>query len=143
MEIILGAAVFSVFSFAIVIAVLQSVSAQRSGERTEFARLFALEGIEAARALRAQDFDLLAETEGSGIRFSGGKWELKGESDTKEGFVRAISISKARRNNDGDIAGNGGEADEDIMKITSRASQGDYAVEYETYLSRREIPAGP
>lgn len=144
LELVLAAAVFSIFSFGITLAVLQGMSAQQAGARAEAARLFAIEGIEAARALRSQGFDNLTDTSGSGIRFQGGEWELAGESDEWDGYSRVITIEKAERDGDGNIVSAGGDEDEDLKLITSTVAKGDYSIEYSGYLSRREIvPAGP
>ena len=139
-ELMLAAAIFSVFSFAIVVAVLQGGSAMQSGVRSEFARQFAIEGIEKMRALRSQSFDELKESLATGVRISNGKLELSGEYDEKDGYRRTISIQKVYRDQQGNIKTSGETEDSDLRLVTSKVTKEDYSLEFSAYLSRREIP---
>jgi len=138
-EIVLAAAIFSVFSLSIVLAVLQGSNTQKSSIRTDQARIWAAEGIEAARAIRAQAFENLTDTAGSGIRFSDGQWELAGSHDEWEGYRRTISIQKARRDGNGNLVDDGGTEDDNSKLVKSVVEKGDYSLEFSAYLSNREI----
>jgi len=142
-ELVLAAGLFSVFSLSIVLAILQGSSAGQSGIRAEVARQWAMEGLEAARAVRSQSFDLLSDTSGSGIRFEDGKWEFSGEQDEWEGYTRTVSVQPARHDEDGNIVAEEGDEDADLKLITSVVTKNNFSVEFSTYLSRREIVVAP
>ncbi|KKR21919.1 MAG: hypothetical protein UT50_C0002G0010 [Candidatus Moranbacteria bacterium GW2011_GWA2_39_41] len=138
-ELVLSAALFSIFSVSITLAVLQGSSAIQAGIRSEIARQFAMEGIEATRAVRAQSFDALQNTASSGIEFVDGKWELAGEQDEKDGYVRRISVQSAERDSEGNVVASGGTEDLDLKLIVVAVTKDNYSVDFSTYVSRREI----
>ncbi len=138
-ELVMAAAIFSIFSISITLAVLQGSTAIQSGIRAELARQWAMEGIEAARAVRAQSFDKLQNTPGSGMQFNDGKWEFSGMQDEKDGYVRIISVQSAQRNADGNIVDHDGTDDADLKRITATVTRDTFSLDFSTYLSRREV----
>ena len=69
---------------------------QLSGARTR-ASFLAEEGLEAARNIRDQDFENLAD--GSyGIGQNAGSWAFVGTSDTKDSFTRTVTIQTTNTN---------------------------------------------
>lgn len=139
LEVVLSAALFSIFSVAIITAILQSNSAIRAGIYAQSARQYAMEGIEAARAVRAKSFDDLQNTSGSGIRFENGKWEFFGTEDGRDGFVRTISVQSAQRDGNGNIVSSGGAEDADLKLISVNVVKNNFSMDFSAYLSRREI----
>lgn len=140
-EIVLATAIFSIFSVSVTLAVLQGSSAIQAGIRGELARQFAIEGIEAARAIRMQSFDALQNTTGSGVRFADGKWEFFGAQDERDGYIRVVSVQSAQRDSNNNIVTSGGNEDADLRLITATVSKNDFSIDFTTYLSRREIVA--
>lgn len=141
-ELILAAGLFSIFAISVALAVLSATSGQQKSLQAAQARQFAAEGLEATRALRAQAFDILVDTDGSGITFDtdNNKWKLDGASDEREGFVRVIKIESAQRDGDGNIVADGGSDDGDLKLVTSTVTRnGNPVAELSAYLSRREI----
>ena len=143
LELILAVGLFAIFALSIAAAVFVASKASQKSLQMQIAQQFAVEGIEAARALRSQSFDSLANTEGSGIKFADGEWRLDGTQDNWQGFARFITIKSAKRDNEGNILLTGDNDDGDIKLITSTVTQGDMTVEFSAYLSRREIIAPP
>jgi len=140
-ELVLSAALFSIFSISITLAVLQGSSAIQAGIRSELARQFAIKGIEAARAVRAQSFDALQDTTGSGIHFSNGKWEFSGAQDERDGYVRVISVQSAQRDLNNNIVISGVAEDADLKLIIVTVTKDNFSLDFSTYLSRREFVA--
>lgn len=138
-EIVLAAGIFAVFSLAILMAVLRGSSAGQSGMRSELARNFAIEGVEAVRAVRNQSFDALGDTAGSGIRLADGNWELFGTQDEWEGYQRTIEIEPAQRDGNGNLVVSGGTEDADLKLAKVTVVKDDFSLEFSFYLSRREI----
>lgn len=139
LEIVLSAGLFAVFSLAIIVAVLQGSSAGQSGVKSEMARNWGIEGIEAVRAIKNQSFDALENTAGSGVRFENGKWEFFGSGDEWEGFRRVIVIESARRDGD-NLISLGGTEDADLKLATVVVTKDDFSLDFSAYFSRREIP---
>ena len=144
LELVLAAGLFSVFAAGISLAAFQGMNFEQKAVQIQTARQWAEEGIEAARAIRSQSFDALADTDGSGLNFSDGKWSLTSDHDSWEGYTRIIMIQSARRDSDGNIVSDGGQEDADMKLVTSQVTRGDLTVEFSTYFSRREIvPLNP
>ena len=59
--------------------------------------------LEAVRAIRDNSFDDMADTEGKGLDFSGGKWSLSGDHDNFDIYKRVISINAVKRDTDQNI----------------------------------------
>jgi len=138
-ELMLSAALFSIFSVAITVAILQGSSVIQDGVQSEMARQFAMEGIEAVRAIRAQSFDALQNTAGSGLRVNNGKWEFFGGQDGRDGYVRTVSVQPAQRDSDGNIVASGGTDDADLKLATVTVTKNKFSTDLSAYLSRREI----
>jgi prepilin-type N-terminal cleavage/methylation domain-containing protein len=119
LEVILAAALFSVFSAPAISFSLRALQGQRQSEQAQIAMMYASEGIEAIRSIRDGSFDNLSNTQSSGLNFSGGSWSLQGEDDEIDGYRRSISVSSARRDGDGNIILDSGQEDEDMKRIVS------------------------
>lgn len=141
MELVLAAALFSVFSAGIVVALLQGSSAEQAAQQAETARFCAREGIEAARAIRSWSFAELENTTGSGLRLQAGQWEFFGEADEEcaAGYQRVIVVQSVERDGAGEIVASDGTEDTDMKLATVTVTKGEYSAEFSAYLSRREI----
>jgi type II secretory pathway pseudopilin PulG len=139
LELMLSAALFSIFSVSITLAVLQGSSATQSVITAELARQRAIEGIEAVRAIRAQSFDALQDTPSTGVQFNNGKWEFFGTQDEQNGFVRTISVQSGQRDSNGNIVDSGGTEDADLKLIIVTVTKNNFFLNFSTYLSRREV----
>jgi type II secretory pathway pseudopilin PulG len=140
-ELLLAGAIFSVSAWGMAEVLMSSLSADRLSEETTIASLYAEEGLEAIRSIRARDFDALVETESSGVVVSGGNWELSGSEDTNGKYRRIIALSEVRRNSDGDIVTSGGDPDPDTRQATvtvtwNVSSTRENSVVLETYFTR-------
>ena len=94
------------------------------------------------RAIRDNSFDEMADTEGKGLDFSGGKWSLSGDHDNFDIYKRVISINAVKRDTDQNIVSGGGTDDPDMKEIISTVSWNSLSgqsvsVDLKTYLSRR------
>lgn len=141
-ELLLAGALFSVSAWGMAEVLMSALAADRLAEETAIASLYAEEGIEALRSIRAKDFDALGMTEASGLAVSSGDWELSGSEDTRGKYQRIISVSEVNRDGSGDIVENGGDPDHDTRKVAATVlwdvtpSRQDSIV-LETYLTRR------
>lgn len=144
LELVLAAALFSIFSLAIVTAVFRGSNAEQAAMNAEIARQWAREGIEAVRAVRSQSFDSLGDSSGTGIRLENGKWEFHGNQDEWDGYERVVTLHPARRDSDGNIVTEGGNEDADLKSVTSTVTKDNFSVEFSAYLSRRDfVPVAP
>jgi type II secretory pathway pseudopilin PulG len=143
LEIMLAAGLFSVFSMAIVVAVLQGNGAGQTGVRAETARNWAIEGLEAVRSVRNRSFDDLQNTAGSGIRLENERWEFSGAEDGWEGFSRVVTIEAAQRDVDGKLVASEGTEDADLKLATVTVTKDNFSLEFSAYFSRREIVVTP
>lgn len=117
-ELLLAGALFSVAAWGMAEVLMSALSADRLSEETSIASLYAEEGIEAVRSIRAGSFDALAVMESSGVAVSGDHWEFAGSEDTQGKYRRIITVSEVRRDGDGAIVESGGDADIDTRKVT-------------------------
>lgn len=140
-EIILAAALFCIFSASALLLLFSSLKAEQQGNQTQTALSYATDGIEAVRAIKDDSFDRLVDTEGSGLVFSGGEWDLSSDHDDFEIYRRVVSISPAERDGDGNIVSSGGTEDLNMKRVLSfvswtTPSGKDVFIELEEYLSR-------
>jgi prepilin-type N-terminal cleavage/methylation domain-containing protein len=91
-EVMLAVSIFSLIAISFSSSFIYGIeSVTSAGARTR-ASMIALEGIEATRSIRDNDFAGLSA--GShGITLSNGKWILSGSEDVIDGFTRTITIS--------------------------------------------------
>lgn len=141
-ELLLAGALFSVSAWGMAEVLMSALAADRLAEETAVASLYAEEGMEALRSIRARDFDALGTTGASGLAVSGGDWELSGTGDTRGKYRRTISVSEVNRDGSGDIVESGGDPDPDTRKVTATvlwdvAPSREDSVVLETYLTRR------
>jgi prepilin-type N-terminal cleavage/methylation domain-containing protein len=140
-ELLLAGALFSVSAWGMAEVLVSALAADRLSEETAIASLYAEEGIEAVRSIRAGSFDALAETASSGVAVSGGSWGFAGSEDTYGKYRRIITVAEVRRDGAGNIVESGGDADPDMRKVTATViwnvtpSRED-SVAIETYLTR-------
>jgi len=139
LELLLAAGLFSIFAISIALAVFATTNTQQKTIQLQMARQFAAEGIEAARALRAQSFDALTDTDGSGIQFSNGRWQLHDGNYDWQGFPRVIAIQPAQRDSSNNLVSGNGTDDSDMKLVTSTVTQGSISLTFSTYLSKRDI----
>jgi prepilin-type N-terminal cleavage/methylation domain-containing protein len=140
-ELLLAGAIFSVSAWGMAEVLMSALSADRLSEETAIASLYAEEGLEAVRSIRARDFDALAEAGSTGVVLSGGQWEFTGSEDTNGKYRRIVSIAEVRRDGSGDIVESGGDADPDTRKaavtvIWSVSPVREDSIVLETYLTR-------
>ncbi|KKR81115.1 MAG: hypothetical protein UU73_C0003G0011 [Candidatus Daviesbacteria bacterium GW2011_GWA1_41_61] len=151
LEVILAAAFFIIFATASVVAVLQSMNANRLGVEMSITNQFASEGIEAVKSIKNQSFSNLAATTSAGLRRhpTNNIWEFYGTSNTlaqnaADDYIRTIKIEGVNRDG-GNIVSSGGTLDPDTKKITSTVSWNFNSARPETislitYLSDWEEP---
>ncbi len=112
-EVILGVAIFVIFSSGAIVAVISGINNNRLGAEVTIANQFNAEGIEAVRSIKNQLFSTLAGKAGlgnQGVAVSGGVWTFSGTSnslpsDTR--FVRTLLVTSVQRNGNGDIVTSG------------------------------------
>ena len=142
LEVILAAGIFSIFSAAALMFMFSGLKGEQQGNNAQTALAYAREGLEAVRAIRDNSFDDMADTEGKGLDFSGGKWSLSGDHDNFDIYKRVISINAVKRDTDQNIVSGGGTDDPDMKEIISTVSWNSLSgqsvsVDLKTYLSRR------
>lgn len=140
-EVILAAAIFCVFSTVAITFFLNGMNADQQAIQAGRALDYASEGMEAVRSIRDISFDNLTDTNGSGVRFSGGQWELNGDHDERETYRRVISIFPAERDGGGNVVSDGGTEDPDMKRVVTEVfwvapSSQATSVKLETYLAR-------
>ncbi len=140
-ELLLAGAIFSVSAWGMAEVLMSALTTDRLSEETAIASLYAEEGIEAVRSIRAGSFDALVETGSSGVAVSGDHWEFAGSEDTYGKYRRVIGVAEVRRDASGNIVESGGDADPDTRKVTATVtwnvtSSREDSVVLETYLTR-------
>jgi hypothetical protein len=107
LEVIIAMAIFSLIAVAMITMTLGGFTTlEQGGEYTE-ADALAAEGIEAVKAVKDRDWDLLTCTN-CVAAVSGGQWVLNSASSETIGqYSRAITISDVYRDGNGDIAVSG------------------------------------
>lgn len=120
-EVMLGAAIFVVFSSGVIALVLQGLETDRLAEEEAIASHYASEGIEALRSLRNQSFSNLVPTGSAGIDRvgAGGVWAFAGASTSYGKYVRTVSVADVLRDASGNIVPSGGTLDPLSRKVTS------------------------
>lgn len=96
-EVVLAIALFSFFSLSSISILLYSEDSLTSIGQNSRAANLAQEGIEASRAIKNEDFTLLADGD-HGISSAVGKWQFSGTEDTVAGFKRIINLSTVDAN---------------------------------------------
>jgi len=130
-EVVLAISLFAVFSLSSVSILLYSEENFLSIGQSSRASFLAEEAIEAARAVKNEDFTLLTDGD-HGISSSSGKWQFSGTEDAVDGFTRRVSVNSL---------------DPDTKKIATRVSwlkkSGQTAsVNYETQLTNWSAYSG-
>ena len=143
-ELLLAGALFSVAAWGMAEVLMSALAANRLSEETAIAALYAEEGVEAVRSIRAQSFDALVDTESSGVAVSGDTWEFAGSEDTHGKYRRIIAVSEVRRDGGGAIVESGGDVDVDTRKVTVTVlwdvtPTRQNSVILETYLTRWQV----
>lgn len=100
--------------------VTQGWNISRLGEENVMARGYAAEGVEAVRAIRDRDWNLLSA--GSfGLDRTSGEWVLSGSSDSQGNMTRVVELTQVQRSS-GEVVGSGGVIDENTFRVKSRVS---------------------
>lgn len=141
-ELILAGAVFTVFSWGVIEVLLSGLVSDRLNQETTIAAEYAAAGMEAVRAIKAESFDALATTSGTGVTKQDGFFVFDGESNVLDGkYTRTIVIVAGKRDGDGNISEGDGDDDVDTVRVTvtvawqaSPTRPG--SVVLETYLTR-------
>src|SRR3989344_163232 len=115
-EVILAAALFMIFVSGISTVVITGLVGNRLGEEQTVAAEYAVEGLEAAKSIRNQDFTFLVNTSGTGITITGGVWTFSGTNNTFGKYLRTISVEDVFRDGSGNIVSSGGTVDADTKK---------------------------
>lgn len=119
LEILLALGFFGLLAVTIIYLVLDGYTTSRQGSEQSQASVIASEGIEAARAIRDRDWNLISNYTQTGLQINPSNyWEFKGEStiDTIDKFTRQLKISSVYRNTNGDVAASGTQ-DAETKKI--------------------------
>ncbi len=122
-EVVLATALFAVFSTGVTVAVLSGLNLNRSGLEQIVASQYAVEGMEAVRSIKNQNFNNL--TSGNwAVATTSGQWALvtPGPDNTVfDKYTRGISISDVSRDGAGNIVETG-NPDSDTKKVTVTVS---------------------
>lgn len=121
-ELLFAGALFSIFSWGMIEVLAYSLESDRLGEEMAAASLYATEGIEAVRSLRARDFNALVVDDAAGIAKESGEWQLSGDSDTDGKYQRTIAVAPVNRDGDGNISEGDGSDDPDTRRVTVTVS---------------------
>ena len=122
-EIILAAAVFMILATGSITVVLQGLDSNRLGEEQAVANQYAVEGIEAVRSIKNQNFASLINTAGTGIQRVSNVWAFSGSNNIFDSkYTRALTVSDVQRDGGGNIVEAGGTLDKLTKKITSTVS---------------------
>ena len=123
LEIILAAGIFVVFVSGAMIAVSQGMHLTSYAQNETVATQYAVEGMEAVRSIRNQDFMLLENTSAVGVERSSGVWGFSGtENVLNNQYTRVITIETVQRDGADDIVESGGSDDVNSKKITVTTS---------------------
>jgi len=122
-EIIVAMGLFAVIATTGVVSVIGSFQTNRLGDEHTRAAIYAQEGIEAMRSIRAQGWDdpflTINCSGGCGVDSGVGMWAIAGASNTLDGFTRTVAVSDVLRSAADDIVDSGGTVDVNTKKITS------------------------
>lgn len=92
MEVLLAVAIFIIAIVSLGVLFIDASVTNRRGLEGAKARQLAIEGLEAARAIRDASFASI--TSGTkGLAIVGNQWTFSGTSDTQDGFTRSLAIS--------------------------------------------------
>jgi type II secretory pathway pseudopilin PulG len=123
LEIILAAGLFTLFVSGAMVAVFQGIHLTSYAQNETVATQYAVEGMEAVRSIRNQDFTLLENTSAVGVERSSGVWVFSGTENVLDNqYTRVITIETVQRDGSGDIVESGGNDDADSKKITVTTS---------------------
>lgn len=118
-ELILAGAVFTVFSWGVIEVLLSGLVSDRLNQEVTIATAYATAGMEAVRTIKAESFDALATTSGSGVTKQDNFFVFDGESNVLDGkYTRTIVIAAGKRDGDGNITEGDGDNDVDTVRVT-------------------------
>lgn len=118
LEILLAGAVFSVFSWGVIETTLGVLEMDRLGQETTVATEYAVEGLEAVRAIKEENFDALVPTNATGIAEQDGFLVFDGTENVFDGtYTRTIVIETGKRDENGNITESDGTEDSDTMRV--------------------------
>jgi hypothetical protein len=108
-EVLLAAALFIIFSSAIITAVLQGFDANRLGNEETIANEYSSEGIEAVRSIKNQAYSNIVNSAGTGVIRNGSNvWAFSGANNTFGKYTRVITVADVQRDGSGNIVAGGG-----------------------------------
>ncbi len=129
MEVLLAMGIVILIAAGATFAVMGSFSLNRLGDEETEATLFAQEGIEAARSIKNQGWDVpfvstrdeKGCSDGCGLDTPSGYWRFSDSpgQNTKGKFTRQITVVDISRDGDGAIVESGGTDDPNTKKVTS------------------------
>lgn len=138
-EVVLAIAIFTLFASAVVLVSVDTINRDTKVELENEALSYAQEGLEAARAIRSEDYWALI-TGDWGLDFTADTWSLAAAPESIDGFYeRTLTIEDVYRDGSGNIASTG-TLDPNTKKITSTVEWSwrgviPYSVSLETYLT--------
>ncbi len=91
-EILIAVAIFVLSATTVGVLLIDASQTSLRGSGDIEARQYAIEGLEAARAIRDVNFSNVT-TGTYGLALSNGSWSLSGTSDTQDGFTRSLTIT--------------------------------------------------
>ena len=148
-EVILAAGLFAVFGIGVVALTVQGLEANRVAVEENVATQFAVEGLEAARSIRNQNYFNLLNSTGTGATVSGGVWTFLGSNNTFDKYTRVITVTDVYRDGAGNIVSTGGTLDPNTKKVTSTVtwnyidSTGNKNISLAEYFSNWRATSGP
>ena len=138
-EALLAIAVFGVLAAGTLSLVWEPLTAAGTTDERTRAMFLAQEGIDAARAIRNDEWKVAADG-AHGIDKTSGKWVFSGTSDVDGIYTRVVTVDPVNRDGSGDIVTSGGTVDVRTKKVTSTITWnsifgGNKSLSYETYLT--------
>lgn len=116
-EAVVALGIFSLLAASVAgMAGLTYLSERQGGERT-VAQAYAVEGMEAVKAIRARGWSEIRIGQ-FGLSKGAGYWELSGSEDTFGKYTRQVLIEEANRDVSGEIVEVGGSLDQHTKKVT-------------------------
>jgi Tfp pilus assembly protein PilV len=91
-EVLIAVAIFVMSATTVGVLLIDASQTSLRGSGDVEARQYAIEGLEATRAIRDLNFSNVT-TGTHGLAISGGSWTFVGTSDTQDGFNRSITVT--------------------------------------------------
>jgi Tfp pilus assembly protein PilV len=116
-EVILATSLLAVFATGITMSVVSGLNLNRSSQEQTIANQYAIEGMEAIRSIRNQNYASLT-TQVQGVVANNGVWTATTSANVFDKYTRIIAIEEVLRDVQGNIVTSSGTLDPDIKRVT-------------------------